>query len=478
MNWIFSFLIVASVLVAAFTGNMGAVTAAAIASARSAVDLVIGLVGQMALWLGLLGILQASGVLRTLALALAPLLGRLFPGVPKDHPAMGAMVMNLTANLLGLGNAATPFGLKAMRELNKLNALPGVATNAMALFLALNTAGLQLLPVTAIAVRSSAGSRDPAGIIAPTLLASLAGTVVAVLVAKLLERRTFFAAVPLAEGAPGVGEGADSVPEAARTESAGQGSTRSEDSGQGSSRSEAAGQGSTRSALGPSGAADREEVLPENAVAPARGLRLWLGVGVALTVVFALVRHLVLLPSPASGFERTQQVLSDWLVPLVMLGIVLLALGRRVKVYEVAVAGAREALQVAVMIVPFLVLLLVAIGIFRASGALEVIVTLLAPVTGPVGLPAEAVPMALMRSFSGSGSLAVMTETMQTHGADSFLGYLVSTIYGSSETTFYVLAVYFGSVQVRATRHTLPACLAADAAGVAAAVGVCRLFFT
>ena len=170
-------------------------------------------------------------------------------------------------------------------------------------------------------------------------------------------------------------------------------------------------------------------------------------------------------------------LLSDWLLPLLMVAIVLFGLGRKVKVYEVFVANAKEGFQIAITVIPFLVAILVAIGMFRASGALEAIVSVLAPVTTAVGFPAEALPMALIRPMSGSGALAVMTDTMKTYGPDSFIGYLVSVLNGSMETTFYVLAVYFGSVQVRALRHTVIACLAADAAGIVGATVVCHLFF-
>jgi len=449
LNGIFVFLIAASVLFAAFSGNMAAVTAAGIDSARSAVEVTLSLLGQMALWLGFLAVLQAAGMLRSLARLLTPVMRRLFPGVPADHPAMGAMILNLTANMLGLGNAATPFGLKAIRELNRLNPYPGVATNAMALFLAINTAGLQLLPLTAMAVRGSVGSKDPAGIVGPSLLASLAGTVVAVAVARLLQGRRLFAARPLDGGATvsAIATGADGAQGAAPS---------GPPAGDISGMSEAE-------------AAARQ-------VRPATGLRLWFGVALMGLLVVALIRHLVTAEGSAP-LGLVQGVLSDWLVPAVMLGIVAVGFGRRVHVYERAVEGAKEALQVGLSVFPFLVLLLVAIGMFRASGAMEGLVGLVQPWIGALGIPAEALPMALMRSFSGSGSLAIMTETMKVHGPDSFLGYLVSTIYGSSETTFYVLAVYFGSVQVRATRHTLAACLAADAAGVIAAVAVCNLFF-
>ena len=202
LNWIFLFLIGGAVLTAAFTGRMADVTAASMASAKSAVDLAIGLAGQMALWLGFMGVLREAGLMRSLARGLEKVMVRLFPEVPRDHPAMGAMIMNLAANILGLGNAATPFGLKAMTELNKLNRHPGVATNAMSLFLAINTSGVAVLPLGAVAIRATVGSKDPAGIIVPTLLATMGSTVTAILVSKLLERRPGYAPEKFAEAVP------------------------------------------------------------------------------------------------------------------------------------------------------------------------------------------------------------------------------------------------------------------------------------
>jgi spore maturation protein SpmA len=431
LNWIFLFLIAGSTLMAAFSGRMAEVTQASMTSAKSAVELAIGLVGQMALWLGFLGILREGGLMRSLARGLRPVMTRLFPEVPPDHPAMGAMIMNLSANILGLGNAATPFGLKAMQELDTLNPHKGVATNSMALFLAINTSGVAVLALGVVGIRATLNSDDPAGILLPSLLATAVSTGVAITVARTLEGRRAFSYAPTPSSVPPVSRPTD-IP----------------------------------------GLAQAEEAAAEKARAPL-GLRL-------LTTTLGLLFALALgkeLSSGAFDWATVRRILSDWLLPGLMLLIVLFGVGRQVKVYEVFVQAAKEGFQIAVSIIPFLVAILVAIGMFRASGAMDALVAVVGPFTSPLGLPAEALPMALIRPLSGSGALAVMTEAMKTHGSDSFIGYLVSVLNGSTETTFYVLAVYFGSIQVRVLRHTLWACLAADLAGISAAVAVCHLFF-
>lgn len=437
MNWIFLGLIVVSVLTGAFTGRMGDVTKAGIDSAKAAVELAIGLVGQMALWLGFFGVLRQAGLISGIARALTPVMRRLFPEIPPDHPALGAMIMNIAANVLGLGNAATPFGLKAMQELDSLNARRGVATNSMALFLAINTSGVAVLPLGAVAVRATVGSKDPAGIILPTLIATMLSTTVAIIVARLLESRAAFAperyADVTAEPAPAKAPDAEALKQA-----------------------------EALAAMRP--AAPLWKVLVAAALAGAMAVALGL--------------HVARLPPGLGALEATRGILGDWLLPLLMLVIVLVGFGRDVKVYEAFIGAAKEGFQVGVVIIPFLVAILVGVGMFRASGAMGALTDAVAPLLKAAGgFPPEALPMALIRPLSGNGALGVMTEVMKTHGPDSFLGYLVSTINGGTETTFYVLALYFGSVQVKALRHTLFACLAADFAGPIGAFLACRALF-
>jgi len=398
---------------------MEALSKAMVDSAAGAVELAIGLVGVMTLFLGLMKVAEAGGLLRIIARLIRPLMVRLFPEVPTEHPAMGAMILNLSANVMGLGNAATPFGIRAMQELNKLNPAPGTATDAMALFLAINTSSVTLLPTGVIALRAAAGSTDPAAIFPTTLFATACSTVVAVVSAKLLARLC-------RNGAP-----APADPPAAAD-------------------------------------APADAPAPEPGEAPSVPYPAWVS-ALALAGVSALI--------PLTVFYG--KALSPWIMPGLMAGFLIFGAARRVRVYEVFVEGAKEGFQVAVRIIPYLVAILVAVGLLRASGAMDAMVGVLGPWTARVGLPAEALPMALMRPLSGSGAFAVLASIINDPaiGPDSYTGYLVSTFQGCSETTFYVLAVYFGAVQVRRIRYTLAAGLLADLAGVMAGVAACSYLF-
>jgi spore maturation protein SpmA len=438
LNGIFFVLIAGSVLTAAFNGTMPKVTEASLEAASAAVQLSIRLVGQMALWLGFFGIVREGGMMRSIARGVRPLMRRLFPDVPEDHPALPPLIMNLAANVLGLGNAATPFGLKAMAELNKLNPYPGVATNSMAVFLAMNAAGVAVLPLGAVAVRAALGSKDPAGIVLPSFLSTFAAAATAILVAKLLQSWPHFA------------------PERYRLESPPK---------------------PTTPPAGPDAAAmaTAEKIAEEHP--PATPLRRAFAFLVLGLFLLAVVKAAVALAPGRTGFEMVRTFMSDWLLPFLMMAIVLFGTSRKVKVYEVFVVAAKEGLQIAVVIIPFLIAILVGIAMFRASGAMDALARLLSPLTSRIGFPVEALPMALIKPLSGTGALAVMSEAMKTHGPDSFIGYLVCLLNAGTDTTFYVLAVYFGTVQVRAIRHTLAACLAADLAGFTAATALCHVFF-
>ncbi len=438
LNGIFVVLILGSVVVAAFAGRMTEVNQAGIDSAKNAVTIAIGLVGMMALWLGFMRVLRDAGLMQMIAHGLAPVMRRLFPSIPPDHPAMGAMIMNMAANMLGLGNAATPFGLKAMRELDSLNSRKGVSTDAMALFLAINTSGVAVLPLGVIAIRASLGSENAAGIFVPSILATMCSTIVAVIVARALAGSMRFAP----ERFEAIVE--DAEPASAPLQAIA-GLEQAEDV-----------------------AATRQRLSPLRA--------LVLG-GFALLIAVAFAIHLREVAAAAGTAAALRGVANSWLLPLLMAAIVLFGFSYRIGVYDSFIRGAREGFDIAVMIIPYLVAILVAVGMFRASGALDALVAALSPLTSLVGFPAEALPMALIRPLSGSGAMGVMTATMTEHGPDSFVGYLVSVMNGSTETTFYVIALYFGSVRVRAVRHTLAACLAADAAGVMAALLWSRLFY-
>jgi spore maturation protein SpmA/spore maturation protein SpmB len=399
---------------------MEVLSKAMIESAAGAVELAIGLVGVMTLFLGLMKVAEAGGMLQILARLIRPLMVRLFPDVPADHPAMGAMILNLSANALGLGNAATPFGIRAMQELDALNPRPGTATDAMALFLAINTSSVTLLPTGVIALRAAAGSLEPAAILPTTLFATIGSTTVAILAAKLYAR--WAPSGPAADPAP-------QGPAAVQTNFDGA----------------------------------RDAVEEEGGAYP-----LWVSVA-ALICLFALVPAAILYG----------QALSAWIIPGLMVFFLAFGALRRVRVYEVLVQGGKEGFQVALRIIPYLVVILVAVGMLRASGAMDLMVGLLGRVTGKMGLPAEALPMALMRPLSGSGAYGIMAAIINDPaiGPDSYIGYLVSTLQGSTETTFYVLAVYFGAVQVRRIRHAMAAALTADLAGIVLAVVACSFYF-
>ena len=435
LNAIFIGLIAISVVFAAFNGTMADVMDASIESANGAVQIAIGLLGMMALWLGLMRVLRDAGFMAAVARRLAPVMCRLFPDVPADHPAMGAMILNISANMFGLGNAATPFGLKAMQELDSLNRRPGVATNSMALFLAINTSGVAVMPLGVIAVRASLGSVDAAGIFVPSILATACSTVVAVFVVKLLERRAAFSL----DRYPHKGDAGAVAPSAAT-------GIKGLDEAQSTASIEASG-------------------------SPLR--RIWLVLFIALMFVAISLEARSVGPD-IGAWEFTGTILSSWLLPTLMVAIVLAGFARRVNVYDSVIAGAKEGFNIFMVIIPYLVVILVAVGMFRASGALDLLAAGLATFTS---VPAEGVMMALVRPLSGSGAFGVMTEAMRANGPDSFTGYLVSVMSGSTETTFYVLALYFGSVAVRAGRHAVTACLAADLTGFLAALFWCRLFF-
>ncbi len=399
----------------AFT-KMKDVTNSALDYAGIAVNIALGLIGIMALWLGVMKVAEEAGLIKIIANSVKPLTKFLFPDVPPDHPAMGSIIMNMAANMLGLGNAATPFGLKAMEELQTLNKDKSTATNAMVTFLAVNTAGLTLIPVTAIAIRAAAGSSNPAIIIGTSIFGALCATTVGITATKIMEK------FPIKKGEYGTWLK------------------------------------SYKKGL----------LIVVSLVALVTVL--------AVTGMFSVIFSNLTFLNP-DLFKGIINIVSIMAIP----GLIFIFIGygaiKKVKVYEVFVEGAKEGFDVAVRIIPYLVAMLVAIGIFRAGGGMDILIAVLKPVTSLIGMPAEALPMAIMRPLSGSGSLGIMAEIIATHGPDSFIGILVSTFFGSTETTFYVLAVYFGSVNIRNTRHALPAGLLADVAGILGAVFIVKLLF-
>ena len=420
LNGLFVTVVVVSVLAAAVGGRMDVLTRATLDSAKDAVTLAIGLVGAMALFLGLMRVATAAGLLRELARLTAPVLRRLFPGIPPDHPAMSAIVLNVGSNLMGLGNAATPFGIQAMREMSRLSGGSPVASDAMIVFLAINTAGLTILPTSVLAMRASVGSQDPAAVLVPIWIASAVATLVGVTAALTLARTRRATAHDVAQ---------------------------------------------------PAASSDAPTVeLPGPDRVPPRGGSIVV-LAFAAAVLAAAVLHLARRP------DALRELLSFWILPVLVALMVLWGWARGVKVYERLVEGAREGFDVAVRIIPYLVAILVMVGMFRASGALDALVAWVGGVTSAIGVPPQVLPVALVRPLSGSGALALVADVMRASGPDSLAGLMASTIHGSTETTFYVLAVYCGAAGVRRTRHALPACLLADLAGISTAILLSQVLF-
>jgi len=381
-------------------GVWAEMVAATFDMAKTGFEIALGLTGVMCLWLGVMKLGEKGGAVELLARGFSPLLHRLFPGVPKGHPAMGAMVMNFAANMLGLDNAATPLGLKAMKELQELNPDKETASNDQILFLVVNTASVTMIPVTILVYRAQMGAADPTDVFIPLLIASYCATLFGIALTALVQKTRLADPVVLA----------------------------------------------------------------------------YLGGMTAL--IAGVVLYFASLDRDA--MQRQSAMISNFVIFAVVMVFLTLAFFRRVPVYETFVEGAKEGFQVAITIIPFLVAMLVAIGVLRASGALDAALSGVRWAVSHLGIDTrwvDGVPTALMRTLSGSGARGMMLETMKTQGADSFAGRLVSVIQGSTETTFYVIAVYFGSVGIRNTRYTVALGLAADLAGFIAAVAVTYFFF-
>jgi len=465
LNGLWLGLILTSILLGGFTGRLEAVTNGAFSAAKDAIIVVaLPLAGLMGLWLGLLRLAELSGLVESLARKLHPLMRVLFPEVPAGHPAMGAMVLNMAANMLGLGNAATPLGLRAMRCLETLNPHPGVATNSMCTFLAINTSSIQLVPATAIAILAAQGSKQPTAILATALLASAAAATVGILAVKFLQQLPAFRIRP---------EDFAATPAASPNSSI--------------------------------GAAEPEP----HAVLTSPSKPLTSSSFVLLAVyggLFFLLTTLLLLPtwfSPAfdvlhswgpifssftppplpealqnqAGLPKVLGVLSLLAVPFLIGFFVLYAAVRGVKVYEEFVNGAKEGWQVALRIIPYLTAILVGVRMFREAGAVELVAQVLAPVLQPLGVSADLLPLILVRPLSGGATTGLFTELVTRFGPDSLIARTAATIFGSTETTFYVLAVYFGAVGIRKGRHALATGLIADATGAIASIAICRWMF-
>lgn len=369
-------------------------------SSKTAFEISIGLTGVLSLWLGIMKIGEKGGVVNVIARMLSPIFVRLFPDIPKGHPVTGSIFMNIAANMLGLDNAATPLGLKAMQEMQELNPKKDTATNPMIMFLVLNTSGLTLIPVSIMTYRAQMGAAQPTDIFIPILLATFVATIAGIIITALYQKINLLNPVMFA------------------------------------------------------------------------------ALGGACAVVGGIIW----------GFRQmdpeTMNVVSNTtatvLLMTIIVGFILAGVRKRINVYDTFIEGAKEGFQTAVRIIPYLIAILVAIGVFRASGAMDALIGGVKWSVAALGVDTtfvDALPTALMKPLSGSGARGMMVDAMQTFGADSFVGRLACIFQGSTDTTFYILAVYFGAVNIKYTRHAVACGLLADLAGVIAAIAICYLFF-
>ncbi len=474
LNKIWATLLFVGIIVAGLTGHIsgaGSVIDASASAAKTAVmGIALPLAGMMMFWLGVLRVMEKAGVLNAFVRLCYPLLRRLFPDVPRDHPAIGAIVMNLSANMLGLSNNATPLGLKAMAHLQELNPHKQSASNSMVTFLALNTAGFTLIPITAMNFLNAAGIANSYRVIIPTILATACTSTVAILAAKSYQRLPGFAQPP------------DEVEDA-----------------------ETAGSPTTAK---PAGLSVRAKIWLGVLAALFLGISLlelgprhWRGEvlqrsGLASVIeksaerkataekVVAEQKAALEAREAAQGkeepslFRRTMDGASGLAIPAILLLAIGLGWARGVPVYEEFVEGAKEGFQVAVRIMPYLVAMLSVLAILRESGAFLLLEYLMAPLLTLLGFPVELLSLALMRPLSGSGAQGILNEILTRPDLSEMVKYTAAILYGSTETTFYVLTVYFGSVGIRRFRHALFAGLTADLAGLIAAVFFGRLLFS
>lgn len=369
-------------------------------SSKTAFEISLGLTGVLSLWLGIMKIGEKGGMVNALARILSPVFCKLFPDIPKGHPVTGSIFMNIAANMLGLDNAATPLGLKAMEQLQQLNTKKDTATNPMIMFLVLNTSGLTLIPVSIMVYRAQMGAAQPTDIFIPILLATFFSTIAGIIITSLYQHINLLNRVML------------------------------------------------------------------------------LTVGGMCVVVAAIIWGFGQLDKSQMNIVST--TVANILLMTIIVGFIIAGVRKRVNVYDAFIEGAKEGFQTAVRIIPYLVAILVGIGVFRASGAMDMLIGSVKWCVEACGGNTDfvgALPTALMKPLSGSGARGMMVDAMTTYGADSFVGRLSCVFQGSTDTTFYILAVYFGSVGIRYTRHAVACGLLADLAGVIAAIAICYMFF-
>ncbi len=369
-------------------------------SAKTGFEISLGLTGVLTLWMGLMKIGEKGGLVKILSRAIGPFFSRIFPELPSGHPAYGSIIMNLAANMLGLDNAATPMGLKAMGEMQEVNRKKDTASNAQIMFLVLNTSGLTIIPVSIMVFRAQLGAANPADIFIPILLATFFSTITGLVAVSLVQRINLFDRVVLA----------------------------------------------------------------------------YLG---GMTVFIAgVIWYFSTLPK--EDITRISTFAANFILFAVIIAFIVLGLIKKINVYETFIEGAKEGFKIAIRIIPFLVAILVAIGVFRASGAMDVLIDGLKFILDSAGIDTKftgALPTALMKPLSGAGARGMMVDAMSTYGADSFVGRLSSTVQGATDTTFYIIAVYFGSVGIKNTRYAVTCGLIADFAGILAAIFIGYLFF-
>ncbi|MBC8485470.1 MAG: spore maturation protein [Bacteroidetes bacterium] len=368
--------------------------------AKTGFEISLGLTGVLTLWLGLMKVGEKGGIVKIFSRLVGPFFSKLFPELPKDNPAIGSMMMNFSANMLGLDNAATPLGLKAMKELQDINPKKDTASNSMIMFLVLNTSGLTILPITIMVYRAQLGAANPSDIFIPILLATFFSTIAGLISVSLFQRINLINKVVLAY------------------------------------------------------------------------------MGGLTAVIMGIIYYFTTLPK--ERITEISTISSNVILFSVIIIFILLALRKRVNIYEAFIDGAKEGFWVAVKIIPFLIAILVAIGVFRASGAMDMFIDGIRKIFIAVSVNTdfiEALPTALMKPLSGSGARGMMVEAMSTYGADSFVGRVASTVQGATDTTFYIIAVYFGSVGIKKTRYAVTCGLIADFAGIIAAILLAYLFF-
>lgn len=369
-------------------------------NAKTGFEISLGLTGVMTLWLGLMKVGEKGGMVNILSKIVGPFFRKLFPDIPANHPVNGSIMMNLAANMLGLDNAATPMGLKAMTQLQELNPKKDTASNAMIMFLVLNTSGLTLIPISVMVYRAQLGAADPSDIFLPILLSTFFSTMAGIIAVSLYQRINLFNKVIMAY-------------------------------------------------MG--------------------GLSLFIG---GIIYGFSIL--------PQEKVSVYSAVIANVILFSLIISFILLGIRKKIHIYDTFIEGAKEGFNIAIKIIPFLVAILVAIGVFRVSGAMNYLTDSIGWLVGLTGLSTDfvpALPTAFMKPLSGSGARGVMLETMNNYGVDSFVGRLSSTMQGATDTTFYIIAVYFGSVAVKKTRYAVTAGLLADLAGIIAAIFIAYLFF-